>query len=439
MRYIFLLFLSLQLFSQSSGSEIDRPISAEISNDSIKVYGIDTVFTDVQFPYNVDNSGKLEVSQGNSYGEYVLSVDNLPVRFSQATVGTGSQTYNSTFNSQTLQVAANLDVSVFQTRQFHPYFPGNAQQPEFTFIGFQPELDVEKLVGYYNSSTSSPYNANYDGIFLSSAFGIVGLNIAKSGSIILIPQNAWDDPLDGTGASGVTIDWNNFQVVLFDFLYLGGTTVNFYMIFNGKRNLIHSYHHSNNVANTIFDTPSQPLRAEVRSIGGAGTFDFVCGAVSSMGGDIESSGLPTSSDSGSTLINLATAGTKYPIIGIKKSIKSVEHFISDISVINLAGNNESYVWTLEINPTLSSALTYTTEPISTIQEAVGDGAITVTSDGYIIASGYGAARATIETEISRAVRIGQTIDGVFDELILSVTPMQSGQSVAASINSVVVK
>jgi hypothetical protein len=364
------------------------------------------------FNPNLDNSGKQEVSINFASGEYTLDHDLAPNLLDTQVVNGGTIAYNATKNSASLDVtAASGDVAIIQSKQFHPYYPAHAQQAVFTMIGFIPQTDVTKRIGYFSSDTVSPFDTVKDGFYLESSGGVVSLVISKGGTAITIPQSAWLDPLNGTGSSGLTVDWNNFQVFMIDFLYLGGTTVNLYWTANGRRHLVHQHHHSNNFADVIMDHPSQPIRAEIRSTGGAGDFDFVCGQVSSQINSFNFNGVPFCVDSGSTFINLATAATEYAILGLRKSDRHWELFKQDVTIVSPAGPNQAYRWRLLQNPTLSAGLTWGNTTVAGVDYAIGDGAITVSDIGHELASGVGISRSSGSLVISQALRPGCTVDG----------------------------
>jgi hypothetical protein len=59
--------------------------------------------------------------------------------------------------------------------------------------------------------------------------------------------------------------------------------------------------------------------------------------------------------------------------------------------------------------------------------------------GYVVASGVGASRsAQTVGNISRALRLGRTIAGVYDELVLTIEANASNQDVSAAINGIMI-
>jgi len=68
----------------------------------------------------------------------------------------------------------------------------------------------------------------------------------------------------------------------------------------------------------------------------------------------------------------------------------------------------------------------------------GDGAITVTSAGQILASGFGTSRSSAFTQVDSARKIGVSIAGLRDELWLTIEPIQ-GSTNLNSFASIVYK
>ena len=111
----------------------------------------------------------------------------------------------------------------------------------------------------------------------------------------------------------------------------------------------------------------------------------------------------------------------------------------DITVIPkslgaIAGTNDDFRWSLHINPTISGTFTYVDLANSAVQVADGAAKPTVTADGIIIASGYASKSSKQLSEtLNTALRIGSTISGVQDELVLVITPLSANLSALASL------
>lgn len=63
-----------------------------------------------------------------------------------------------------------------------------------------------------------------------------------------------------------------------------------------------------------------------------------------------------------------------------------------------------------------------------------DAGETVTAPGKIIFSGSGASRSAITSSISRALRIGRSIAGVYDEVVLTYTPYSTNHNAVGTLD-----
>ncbi len=113
-------------------------------------------------------------------------------------------------------------------------------QRVFTFADFDHQQDVTKRIGAFVTSLTTPWDSDHDGIWIESDGSVHSLCIAKNGAVTTIPQSAWDDPLDGSGPSGSVYDFSKFTVFEFNFLYLGGTRIQFNIILNGAFYTFHT-------------------------------------------------------------------------------------------------------------------------------------------------------------------------------------------------------
>ena len=383
----------------------------------------------------VDQSGRVRTSEPISLGGYKLQSDRLPLFFDTVTSGT-TVSYNASHRAHDMQTDGDGEYAVVQTYQRHNYFTGRSQKIEMTSFNFQPETNVVKRSGYFSSSVSAPYTALKDGCWLESGDGVVRLVIYNNGDEILsVPQSEWNDPLDGTGASKFTIDWERFNVFRISFLWLGGTGLSLSILIGSKAHLVYDYSHvgSANSDKLIMSRPNQPIRYEIRQTGaGSGRFRPVCASVVSEG-SISSSevGSVRAVDVGEDdIVNAASNANEYLVKGIRLKSDYVATIIDliDIDIFVETGNDE-FRWRLHLNPTITGGSpSWQDVPDSSVQRASGDGSLLVGTEGYILGSGYGESRLGFVKKIQSARKIGASIDGVVDELWLTIQPVQGSSS-----------
>jgi hypothetical protein len=372
-----------------------------------------------------DAGGRVRVSQFTTLGDYKILNADRPQLWEN--VGTGTGLF--TGNKYSMSVAAG-EWLVRQTLRPHHYFSGKSQAIEITFDNFHPQENIVKRAGYFSSSTTSPYSATLDGIwlendgttirFISSRAGTETMNIALSDWSGYQFLNSYQDPAH----------WENFTVCLIDFLWLGGAILRLWVKTQWGFVLAHQFDYSGTAKDVFILTPNQPLRYEIRSTTGAGELRYICAQVATEGSTAEG-GITGSVDTGTTAITLASIGTKYPLKALRKKA-TARDIVSKIDTVNaLVASADTVLWTLEISPTLSAPLTYADVPNSSMQAASGNGTITVTAAGNIIASGFLTQNTPIPQDLLREnflAYMGGSITGTQQEYVLCITPVTNNVS-----------
>jgi hypothetical protein len=384
-----------------------------------------------KFPY--DAAGSLQVSQRKVLASLVQAHGDLPRFYTRRNIGTGNQTHNK--NKVNMTVATTLDVAIAQSFQFYPYFAGKPIRSEFTVIDFDTEANVEKGFGqYHNVDFTTPYANTLDGFRLWDDGTTKRLQVFNAGTAVAdIPRASWDDPMDGTGASGVTVDFAKFNIYIFDYLWLGGSGLRFFMNIGDTIVLVHTYKHSNSGTDTIFQSPEQPVRFEIRSTGDAGNMKQVCSAVS-IDSFTPETGHNVGVDVGTTFLNANVIGTAYAAIGARIDPNEYNASVAIDTVSALAATADSFILQVRHNPTIAgTAPTWTVVPDSDIDYAVGDTTNTVTG-GDILYSAYVQKNGDAIGDINGLLKLGTDLDGAPDEQWLVIIPLGANLDVYTSMN-----
>jgi hypothetical protein len=376
---------------------------------------------------SVDAGSRLRTSGMITLGDYKVLNTDRPLLLEN--VGNGTGVFSN--NKYSMSVTSGQWL-VRRSRRFHPYFSGKSQMVECTFDNLQTETNVVKRVGYFSSNAVSPYDASYDGFWIENDGTTLRLKASRAGTSTLdLPWTSWD------GYSTISsYDWSKFTVVMFDFLWLGGAILRLWLKTNQGFVLCHSFNYAGSSTDTFIQSPNQPLRYEIRSSTGVGSLRFVCGQVSSETASIDETGVSRYVDSGGN-ISIASVGTTYPLLSIRKlsAQRDIAVAIRGISsVISTSGDN--VIWSVQVNPTLSAALAYTSVSNSAIERGLGNGTITVTSPGTIIAGGVAAQGMPVNSifETNFLSFLGSTIANVMDECVLCATPLTANVTLYAGMN-----
>ena len=363
---------------------------------------------------NLDAFGRLRTAAVTNLLDIKHTYDKNPLQISEVTAGTATSVWSQQYARVRMSTSANNDLVIRQTKTHPIYQPGKSQLFEGSFSNFQIETNVIKRIGCFQSTTGSPYNSVFDGFFLESN-GVTSaytFNIYLSGSCTYSADTSlWHS----TEFDPNNLDWSQTNLMTVDYQWLGVGRMRFGLVLSGQTFYFLDYTAANNIPTVYMSSPNQPIRYEIRQVGaGSGYLDMICTQTSSEG---SLNGLySTVSIPHTATTTMATSGTKYPYIGyrLKESYKSVTSQFNSISILNTS--NDSYLMTMEFNPTLSS----------TFQYSLGNGTPTITSAGHIMTSliGQAGTSALTTTKIDdNQIRPGSNINGTLDEMWICIIPL----------------
>jgi hypothetical protein len=229
-------------------------------------------------------------------------------------------------------------------------------------------------------------------------------------------------------------NWNNFTVVEFKFLWLGGAVL-IVSIKNSKGFVeAHRFDYAGTASDVFILSPNQPLRYEIRSSTGSGSFRYICSQVATEGSVDESGeGLGLYNASAIATNNV---GTIYALMGIRKSAtyRDIAVQIVDMEVVNTTVTTDSGILMVIINPTLSGALTYGTLGRFEVGYATNQ---TITAGTGRVLGVTGASQSGGGSNVfskSYLSFLSGTIANVFDEYVLAYMPITANQSVHGMLN-----
>ena len=239
----------------------------------------------ITFPTTaLDAFGRQRVSQPytlfDSQSRY--AADN---QFDTSTSGTGTATFNSNQASVSMSVTAGGVGSVVrQTYRSFPYQPGKGLLVLATFqMDNGTSANIDQKVGYFGTQ---------NGVFFQRTAGVNSfvLRSYTGGSVDdsrAFAQSSWNgDKLDGTGASGLTLDLSHPQILWMDFEWLGVGSVRCGFIIDGQYIVCHTFNTANVYGTTVYMTTAiLPVRYEITSTSAvAATLTQICSSVMSEGG-----------------------------------------------------------------------------------------------------------------------------------------------------------
>ena len=236
-----------------------------------------------------------------------------------ATYVTGSAT--ASFDPSTAHINLHLGTSsnsecIRETYKVFAYQPGKSLLTLNTFVMAGTSSNLRQRVGYFGVDNGFYFEQDDFNYFFVKRTSVTGA-VVETG----ITQSNWNvDTMNGTGPSGVNIDFTKTQILWMDFEWLGVGSVRCGFIINGEFCTCHVFHHANNLSTTYMTTACLPLRYEIKNKSSqitGHTFSQICSTVLSEGG-YELRGFSRTINTPITsAYTMTTAGTYYPIVSIR--------------------------------------------------------------------------------------------------------------------------
>ena len=393
---------------------------------------------------NTDAFGRLRVSEPytlfDSSNRY--AADN---QFDTSIVSGGSTTYLP--NEATVQMTVNTTSAAEVVRQSFrcmPYQPGKSLLVLATFVMNDPKANLRQRVGYFGTQ---------NGVYFELTGASPGtkafvLRSYISGSVDntsrRVEQSAWNgDKLDGTGASGLTLDLTKPQILWMDFEWLGVGNVRCGFIINGLYIVCHTYQTANVYGTSVYmTTATLPVRYEITNTGttaSSSSLKQICSSVVSEAG-FEQTSIDHVARRTTEFTGIDTTATFFPIVSIRLISTALNAVVIPNRVQFLPLTNQNYEVALLKNPTLTGA-TWTTTVASdaNVQFDVGSTAIsaigTIVQTDYITSSGSGGtANTSVPTGYNLDLQLGASLAGVSDIYTLAVRTV-SGATNGSGVGS----
>lgn len=342
-------------------------------------------------------------------------------QFAQKTAGSGAYTYDANSSSFTMAVtAANGDSVISQCRTVQVYQPGKSLLIMNTFAMGTLQTGCRQRVGYFTSGNGVYFEADGANLYM-----VIRSSVTGSAVNTRIAQADWNqDPMDGSGPSGITIDPTLTQIFWTDIEWLGVGSVRVGFVINGIFYICHVFNHANQPGNTTtyMTTATLNCRYEITNTAataGAATMRQICSTVISEGGYnpittvqyVSNGTAATRIGAANTLINLASIrlGNAYPDAAV---------IASQIDILSLDVRYGQYQLVLNAaNAIANTSWSNVTNSVVQTNQA----AFQVTG-GTVVYAGLSSSRDEVEIseDVRRRLQLGRDVDGVSDTLTLCV-------------------
>jgi hypothetical protein len=338
---------------------------------------------------SIDSFSRLRVGLPFTLFESKQTTDDQPLLWENTTPAGTSATHSLQRASTTLQVDANTAATASRTsRQYLQYAPGKSQLILMTGVVQQTgTTGLTRRLGYFDDNNGVFYE--HVGETMSV---VIRSNTSGSPVDTSVAQSSWNiDRLDGTGPSGITVDWTKAQIFGIQFQWLGVGSAQFFLDINEEVLPIHRVDHANVADSVYMSTPNLPLRYELQGDGAndAGTLEVICCSVQQEASPNGSQGIQRGVDRGRAELTVPnnTSGRVLVAIRLKSGYEGVRIIVRNVSI--LATSAATFIWHLVLNPTISSG-SYTFTPVTNaavdVHNTTNDPAITDFT-GTVLASG----------------------------------------------------
>lgn len=316
--------------SQTSFSLQSR-LSTDISSNAVTYNDSITTFNN-----NVENTldafGKLRVSMpttlldirfpGQSTGSSNFLNNTLQVS------NTSNGTYTGTYGNSKLVISATgTGYYVSQSRNYCVYQPGKSLLFLASGIIYPGNNAYTTRIGYFDNEVplATPLVVR-NGLYFEHSGGVYSINI-KNNTTTTVNQADWNiDRMDGTGPSGLNLDFTNTQLFVIDMEWLGVGRIRFGFYGYGRIQYCHQITNINILTEPYTNSINLPICYTIHNNAGtvasATTFTQICSTVISEGG-YNPRGRPFAISNGDTGISVTDVET--PVLFLRGGTTNYYH------------------------------------------------------------------------------------------------------------------
>ena len=205
-------------------------------------------------------------------------------QFASKTNGTASVNYVANESSFNLVIGSTSGDYIYrQGRTVQLYQPGKSLLILNTFSMSTLQSNLRQRVGYFTTGNGIYFEADGDDLYM-----VIRSSVSGSPVNTRIAQTDWNqDPMNGSGPSGITLDPTKTQIFWCDIEWLGVGSVRVGFVINGVFYICHVFNHANQETAVYMTTASLNCRYEIENTGttvGTPTMKQICSTVISEGG-----------------------------------------------------------------------------------------------------------------------------------------------------------
>ena len=389
---------------------------------------------------NLDAFGRVRVSNPFTLfdSSHRYADNNL---WATSITGTAAATFSANEGLVNLTVgSASGDQIIRETIKVFSYQPGKSLLVMSTFVMGTANANLRQRVGYYGAANGIYFERDGTTNYMVERSSVSGAVVNTR-----VAQSNWNqDPLDGTGPSGLTLDASKAQILYMDVEWLGLGTVRTGFIINGAFVPAHNFDHANLVTTTYITTASLPLRYEMTNTAATGvtsTLKQVCSTVISEGGYQLAGAQQSAGTTITTPKTLTTAGTFYPVVSIRLKTARLDAVVilTAISILGVT-NNANYKWEVVMQGATTGGTWVSAGTNSAVEYNITGTAFSSTG-GRILATGFfqGSNQGSSSVDILKEALFANQLErepftATAYELTLACTSASNGDQVFGSVD-----
>lgn len=420
------------IYTNGSSNQTSFEISSRLSiNNSNSTTNTNSIAVFENSTENViDAFGKLRVSMPNTLLD-IRYPSNSAASGSSATFLKNNLQISNTFSgsysalyekSKAIITGSDAGYYMTQSRNYCVYQPGKSLLFMASGIINPGNSSYTARIGYYDSEfiTNPSIPTVNNGIYFEYSGGIASVNL-KNDSLTTIPQSSWNvDKMDGTGPSGLSLDFSKTQLFVIDMEWLGVGRVRYGFYAYGRIQYVHQVTNINLLTEPYTNSINLPISYTLFGTSGVGSIMQICSTVISEGG-YNPVGRPfsVSNSQNGTDLPVTVGVTETPLLAIRGGGANYYHqniIPTGISIIDTATNNNlHYRLRIYLDGGFAGTITWTdVDPDYSVAQYALSAEITgfTTTNSIQLDQGYFYGRGTIAFN---------GLDSIFTNQILQLT------------------
>ena len=356
-------------------------------------------------------------------------------QFSESTATGGTVTYTADESTVNLNVTTSSgSETIRQSFRVMPYQPGKGLLVLATFVMAAAQENLRQRVGYFNSDNGVFFQK--DGT--TNSYVLRTNTSGTPSDTRTVAQSSWNgDKLDGTGASGITLDTTKAQILWMDFEWLGVGSVRCGFIINGQYIICHTFNNANDLDKVYMTTAILPVRYEITATGALSTsaaLKQICSTVISEAGYQQ---VQANLFARRTTV-LGSIGTTFvPLVSIRLASDSLGAVVLPVAIQAFPTTSQNYEIALFKNATLTGA-SYNTTDFAHVDYDVTATAMTggtIVLQNYLSSTAQGRSTSVTPAGYNFDIQLGVSLAGVSDVLTLGIRTI-SGASTGDAVGAI---